>query len=267
MADETSASFEMRPVDKLPEPYYEDGTVTLYHGDCREMIDWPMASVIVTDPPYGETNLAWDRWPDGWPTLVADRMPSLTQMWCFGSTRMFLDHRDEFAAWHLAQDIVWSKPRGRGITTDRFSRSHELVLHWYRGRWSDLHHDTPRVPSTAPVVRRTRRGSADDGSKVKPVAGGGEYIDNRTRLMLTVIPGDPGDARTTFHPTQKPMAVLEPIIHYSCPPDGVVFDPFAGSGSTLVAAKRLGRRAVGVEADERYCELAARRCAQGVLAL
>jgi hypothetical protein len=222
MADETSASFEMRPVDKLPEPYYEDGTVTLYHGDCREMIDWPMASVIVTDPPYGETNLAWDRWPDGWPTLVADRMPSLTQMWCFGSTRMFLDHRDEFAAWHLAQDIVWSKPRGRGITTDRFSRSHELVLHWYRGRWSDLHHDTPRVPSTAPVVRRTRRGSADDGSSA----------GHSRRVVMKVAPTPPipvqhelmrprepvcGDATATwFRPhdvlSQVPRREFVPVI-------------------------------------------------------
>lgn len=250
----------------LVTPYYEDDHVTIYHGDCREVIDWPTASVIITDPPYGETNLAWDRWPDGWPALMADRM-SVTQMWCFGSTRMFLDRRDEFASWRLAQDIVWSKSRGRGITSDRFSRSHELVLHWYRGRWGDLYRDTPRVPSTAPTVRRTRRGSANDGSKVKPLAAGGEYVDNGTRLMLTVIPGDPGDARTTLHPTQKPLAVLEPIVYYSCPPGGVVFDPFAGSGSTLVAAKRLGRRAIGIEADERYCEAAALRCAQGMLAL
>lgn len=247
-------------------PYYEEPGITLYLGDGRELAGLD-ADLLVTDPPYGETSLSWDSWPDGWPALMAERHPGLTQMWCFGSTRMFLTHRDEFAGWRLAQDLVWSKPRGRGVMNDRFNRSHELVLHWYRGPWGDLPLTAPRVPKTVPwTVRATRRGNVDDGTKVRPMAGGA-YVDDGTRLMLSVIAGDPGDARTTHHPTQKPLAVLEPIIKYSCPPDGLVFDPFAGSGSTLVAAKHLGRRAVGVEIDERYCEAAVRRLQQGVLDL
>ena len=249
----------------MPEPYYADDLITLYLGDFREVDAWHAADVLVTDPPYGETSLAWDRWPDEWPQLVADSSPSLLQMWCFGSTRMFLDRRDEFGGWKLAQDIVWSKPRGRGVMNDRFNRSHELVTHWYRGPWGDLPLTPPRVPKTVPwTVKATRNGSVDDGSKVRPMAGG-SYQDDGTRLMLTVIPGDPGDARTTSHPTQKPLEVIEPIIRYSCPNSGLVADLFAGSGSTLLAAKRLGRRAVGVERDERYCEIAAKRLAQGVL--
>ncbi len=248
-----------------PAPYYQDEWVTLYHGDCREVDAWLAADVLVTDPPYAETNLSWDSWPDGWPASVA-RSATVRQMWCFGSTRMFLDRRDEFSDWRLAQDVVWQKPRGRGTANDRFSRSHELVLHWYRGAWGDLPLTPPRVlrPVGVAPVRASRRRSPEDGSKVKPM-GAGTYQDDGTRLILTVMPGDAGDPRKILHPTQKPLAVLEPLIRYSCPPPGTVADPFAGSGSTLVAAKRLGRKAIGVELDERYCEIAAKRLAQGVL--
>ena len=67
------------------------------------------------------------------------------------------------------------------------------------------------------------------------------------------------------HPTEKPTALLQDLPSVVCPPHGVVLDPFAGSGSTLTAAKVTGRQAIGIEADERYCEIAARRLAQDTL--
>jgi site-specific DNA-methyltransferase (adenine-specific) len=70
---------------------------------------------------------------------------------------------------------------------------------------------------------------------------------------------------SAIHPTEKPVGILAPLIRYACPPGGLVLDPFAGSGSTLDAARSSGRKAVGIEAREDYCEAIARRLSQGVL--
>ena len=144
------------------EPYYQDESVTLYRGDCRELVPALDLSVdlIVADPPYGETSLAWDRWPDGWPTAISDAAKS---MWCFGSMRMFLDRRDEFQFWRLSQDVVWQKPRGTSFVNDRFWRVHEIATHWYRGPWGDVHHETPRDVVGRRQSRETHRRSSQKG--------------------------------------------------------------------------------------------------------
>ncbi len=71
-----------------------------------------------------------------------------------------------------------------------------------------------------------------------------------------------GDA---VHPTQKPLGIISPLIEYSCPPGGVIFVPFSGAGSELLAAKMSGRSAIGCETQEKYCEVTATRLSQGVL--
>src|SRR5580700_1197521 len=122
-------------------PYWTDGTVTLYLGDCRELLpELGRADCIVADPPYGETSLAWDRWPEGWLDTAAAATRSL---WCFGSLRMYLKHSAEFADWKLSQDLIWEKHNGSGAATDRFKRVHEQPTHWYRGPWSGIRHTVP----------------------------------------------------------------------------------------------------------------------------
>ena len=110
-------------------PYYQDDSVTLYHGDCRKVVPALdlTADCIVADPPYGETSLAWDRWPNDWPTAISGAAKS---MWCFGSMRMFLAQRDQFVFWRLSQDVVWEKHAGTGMAADRFKRVHEHAVHW-----------------------------------------------------------------------------------------------------------------------------------------
>lgn len=245
-------------------PFYVDESVTLYHGDCREIVPSLalVADCIVADPPYGETSLPWDRWPDGWPLAVSGASKS---MWCFGSMRMFLDRRDEFTSWRLSQDVVWRKPRGTSHAADRFPRVHEHVVHWYRGGWAEVHHVAPRVEhagKSAGIVRTPPKPAGWHGGR-----GGSAWVDNGTRLMESVLNVANLYYRGALHPTEKPVGVLDPLIRYACPPGGTVLDPFAGSGSTAEAARLSGRKAVLVEADERYCELIARRMSQGVLSL
>ena len=243
-------------------PYYEQDGITIYHGDMREIIPtltFDHAPVVtVTDPPYGQTSLGWDRWVDGWPSLIP-----FDEMWCFGSLKMFMGHAAEFSDWKFGQDVVWKKHNGSSFHADRFRRIHEQAVHFYRGEWRGLRLDVPvTMDATARSVKRTKRRPAHMGE----IASGGTYrtVDGGPRLATTVI-----EVRSCHgssnHPTEKPLGILDPLIRYSTAPGWTVFDPFMGSGSTLVGARELGRRAIGIEANEAYCETAVGRLAQGVL--
>jgi len=244
--------------------FYEDETVRLYLGDCREVIptlDLPV-DAIVADPPYGETALAWDRWPDGWPAAAATVASS---MWCFGSLRVFLDRHAEFLAWRLSHDVVWEKHTGSTFVADRFRRVHEVAAHWYRGSWTGVYHQVPKVTNLGESQGTTRR-TASGGSHLGQIGFDRAWLDDGTRFMRSVIAANSLRGKAA-HPTQKPTGILDPLIRYACPPGGTVLDPFAGSGSTAMAARLSGRRAVLIEADEAYCEVIARRLAQDVLPL
>ena len=238
-------------------PYWSGDGVTLYHGDCRELLPGMSADCIVADPPYGETSLEWDRWPDGWLQVAATVTRSL---WCFGSLRMFLDQRPEFTGWKLSQDVIWEKQNGSGFAADRFHRIHELAAHWYRGQWREVYASVPITQGTTRKnVQRAAVGKAHHGEH-----GSSAYRPGFDRLMTSVFRVR-NMHRYGIHPSEKPTGILEPLITYACPPGGMVIDPFAGSGSTLDAARQTGRRAIGIEISERYCELAARRLSQGIL--
>lgn len=243
-------------------PYFDAGDVQLYRGDMREVLPGldVAADCVVADPPYGETALSWDRWPDGWPDALLEASRS---MWCFGSMRMFLERALQFGAWRMSQDVVWEKHDGSGFATDRFRRVHEYALHFYHGQWSELRHEVPRIGVRGPdkSVRRVAVAKGHHGDR-----GASSYVDDGTRLMRSVIQVRNMHGRN-LHPTEKPPGILAPLIEYACPPGGLILDPFAGSGSTAVAARLTGRRAVLIEADERYCEVIARRLAQDVLPL
>lgn len=243
-------------------PYYKDANVTIWHGDCRDLLERPgiRADLVLADPPYGDTALEWDRWPAGWVHLAAQ---ITSQLWCFGSMRMWLDQIEEFRfkrdGWQYGQEIVWEKHNGSGFATDRFRRVHELAMHWYRGPWSTL---TINPQYTTGHDRKVVRSSAAPSHT--GAIGPGRGYDTTDRLQRSVIAVHSMNGRA-IHPTEKPVGILEPLIRYSTNPGDLILDPFMGSGSTLRAAVLNGRCAVGIEAREEYCEAAVRSLQQGAL--
>lgn len=232
-------------------------TVTILKGDCREKLrEIRAASVdcVIADPPYGETSLKWDRWVEGWPTLIHRVLKATGSMWVFGSQRMFLDHVDEFQPFRLSHDIVWEKHNGTGLFNDRFRRVHENALHFYpRGtKWSDVY-KAPQFTNDARarVVRKKGRPAQWIGKTGETVY---RSEDGSPRLMRSVIFARSEHGRAE-HPTQKPLELVEPLLRYACPKGGHVLDPFAGSGTVGVLAQRHGMECTLIEAAPEYWDV------------
>lgn len=247
-------------------PYYQEGAVTIYHADyvnVASILVPGSVDLVIADPPYGETSLNWDTWRQSWPDLIHCCLNPSASIWVFGSFRMFLEHSAEFAEWNLAQEIIWEKHNGSSFHADRFKRVHELAVQFYQGEWANVYKKPVTTPdATARTLRRTTRpthtGHIENGAY--------QSQDGGPRLMRSVI-----YARSCHgyaeHPTQKPEAIVDPLVEYSGAPESLLFSPFMGSGTDLVVAKKRGLRAIGCDINEQYCEVAARRLSQGILSL
>ena len=222
--------------------YYSDDLVTIYHGDCREIIPaLSRVDAVVTDPPFFmpaahfQSRVKWQRsWGDVsvlgtfWAAIVDLAVPQLKETghfvtFCNGDSYPVF-YPEMYRRFDTLTCLVWDKGH---VGLGRIWRhQHELAI---AARWAEsfvdiggkLHSDVIRVPAT-------------------PSAG-------------------------RDHPVEKPAALLRAIIEPITPGSGVVLDPFMGGGSTLVAARDLGRRVIGIEIEERYCEAAVRRLSQVVL--
>lgn len=236
--------------------YLDDGDVVLHHGDCRDVMPTlPEVDAVVVDPPYGVTSLGWDVAVRDWLDLVP--LAPTGSVWIFGSMRSLLEMGVP-TGWKLAEDVVWEKHNGSGAAKDRFRRVHEHAIRLYRGRWEDVYSHPP-VTYDATKMTVRRKGRPPHWGEI----GASTYRseDGGPRLMRSVLHVRSCHGHAV-HPTQKPLGVLRPLIESACPPGGLVLDPFAGSGSTLVAARECGRRAIGIEVDETYAALLAPRLQQ-----
>lgn len=219
--------------------YYQDDFVTLYHGKAEDHPEWLATDVLITDPPYGRDWKQGDtRSVYGW---ASDRHEGILND---GTTAV----RDAaLAAWGIKKPAL---AFGDLMLEPPANTKHVLI------------YDKGNDAGFTGAVGGYRR-------NVEAIyligKGWGSGLGGRSAIVSTAKSAGGNLARTTGHPHTKPSDVMEALVAYA--PPGTIADPFAGSGSTLVAAKNLGRKSIGVELDEKHCETAAKRLSQDLLEL
>lgn len=249
-------------------PFLTNGICTVYHGNSLSVLQvLPSASVdaVVTDPPYSSGGMTRaDR--AGAKTSSKYSMNGTTK----GYPEFFGDNRDQrgFGYWaSLWMSECWRVTKPGGILlcfTD----------------WRQLPMMTDAVQAGGWVWRGIVPWDKTEGSKPQKgwfraqceyvlTASNGSLGDEQTREVQICAPGlfrKFVNSSEKFHQTGKPVEIMQSLLQV-VPRDGIVLDPFAGSGSTLVAAKNLGLRSIGIELSEEYCEIIRDRLSQDVMAL
>lgn len=231
----------------LPAPYYERDGITLYHGNCLELLGaLPRASVdlVATDPPYGMNYRASSMRRRALPTeaIAGDDGTArvLVPYAIRESLRALKDKRHlyVFGPFDLKKiqglaspvTLIWHKGRQMSVGNLHvvWGRNYEPIQFAVKSSGTDLQHGSSRLTA------RMRRGAVIHCQRVNGTA-------------------------VRYHLTQKPIRLMRELIESSSVFDEVILDPFSGAGSTLLAARLEGRRAIGIELEERYCEIAAKR--------
>lgn len=248
----------------MPNPFYRDDSVTIFHGDARDLlpgIDPSGVGLVLTDPPYGITANGWDRalLPDELASLLRPfRVVVMTAAQPFSSLAVVADLE------RFRHEWVWAKNRGSNFLNvgREPMREHETVLVFAEPAWT---FNPQREPRSDP----RRGGRRDSGGGLSPNHGGGLAPRQAYRLTVDRLPSSVRhfDVETGLHPTQKPLVLMEYLVLTYSNPGDLIVDPFCGSGTTLRAAKNLGRLAIGIDSSSDYCRTSADRMAQAVLCL
>jgi DNA modification methylase len=270
-------------------PYYESDGIVIYHGDCREILpalDANVVDLVLTDPPYGINKADWD---DEFPTWWLDEaarvapamglMPGVWNLLKCPQTVGRLRYR-----WTLSAHLTNGMTRGgigfgNWIPCLVYSAADARAWCSMFARWCKANGVTRAALDVAAgtsdmggwwcstLPHRSQIPTPEQWLKLKEEFDPPEEFETLVYANPYQADGDcrgfvVGDEPKFKHPSPKPQRVVSWFL--SRLPGRSVLDPFAGTGTTLRAAKDLGRRAVGVEVEERYCEMAANRLAQGV---
>jgi site-specific DNA-methyltransferase (adenine-specific) len=216
----------------LIKPYYHDEQygITIYHADCRDILPHlEPVDLVLTDPQYG-MDYHSNHYKGGNPhsKIVGDDLSYPVDVLEI-LIRMARGAVFSFCRW----ENLWEMPKPKSFIV------------WAKNNWSagDLEHEYGRQWEAIAFYPQEGHQFA-----YRPA----DIIDSRR-----VPPSE------LLHPTQKPISVITAILKAN--KGDTILDPFMGSGTTLVAAKQLGRKAIGIEIEERYCQIAVQRLQQGVL--
>ena len=213
-------------------PYYQDDHATIYHGDARELVPQLVFDVVVTDPPYG---INWgqqmERGSQAHDGIIGDKDTTVRD-----TVISLIDKKVQKLVFGspmqtppkgTKQVLVWKKSNDSGFFGSVNGYRRDFEIIYMLGKYKN-------IPACRSGVIETKQSLST-------------YCNRNT------------------HPHAKPISLLIQLMENI--DEGVILDPFMGSGSTLRAAKDLNRRSIGIEIDEQYCEIAARRLAQEVLPL
>lgn len=220
-------------------PYYDDGKIKIYNADCREILSGLEFDCLITDPPYGfgayKEDVVFD-----FSVLKRDKAcvfgyPETLLDWCF-----FLGKPDNYLTWWPTNGAL----RG-AFHSKKIQRETEIIYIWGEINGELL--------------------SSKQTESIDP----GKFGCLPTRKTCDVLrdpsPGLGFNSKHRRHPNEKPLSLMVKILMLLG--WDYILDPFCGSGTTLKAAKELGRRAIGIEKNEAHCEIAARRLSQRTLSL
>ena len=237
--------------------YMKDNQVIL--GKWEDLISGVpdgFVDLIHTDPPYGSTPKRWDKRPY-WKAFLEEltRVSSPSgQLWIYvrmpWAIEVYTAATD--CGWKYKQEVIWEKQNAGGCTVGTFRKVHENLWHFVKPGASTFNLDAikefKKTSGDKSVKSRCSSDTQFMGTK------NSAYKDDGTRFPRSVqhIRNVHRTSEATGHPTQKPLRLTDKVILYSSNPGDLVFDPYCGSGTSLVSAAIHGRRYLGIDREEEH---------------